>query len=376
MTKTDIAHRRNGLVSFGSEIQEQDERARSLVLRFGWNSTCYQVLNPGIERWISPDGTGLVGYVRAGKTLVVAGAPVCAAENLRATLDQWEAFAARERGKICYFGAEGRLRDCVDASGGYQTVCLGWQPEWTPTSFIQRIDADASLRAQLNRASNKGIRVTEWTHDEAKNNPQLRAALADWLSTRGLPTLHFLVEPNTLSDLRDRRIFVASRGESVVGFVTLCPVPTRNGWLTEQFVRSRLAPNGTVELMLFHAITAIRDSGAEYVTMGLAPLADRDLDGPDPNPRWLQGLRAWARAHGNRFYNFRGLETFKAKFHPDSWCPVVAVVKDDTFRVRHLRGIAAAFTRGLPEIAVLTGIYRALKSELARLVRFARRVKR
>jgi hypothetical protein len=29
---------------------------RNLILRFGWNSTCYQLLNPGFEYWISKDG--------------------------------------------------------------------------------------------------------------------------------------------------------------------------------------------------------------------------------------------------------------------------------------------------------------------------------
>ena len=27
------------------------ERARQLVLAYGWNSTSYQILAPGIERW-------------------------------------------------------------------------------------------------------------------------------------------------------------------------------------------------------------------------------------------------------------------------------------------------------------------------------------
>lgn len=39
------------------------ERARALILEFGWNATAYQLLNPGMELWFSRGGDGVVGYV-------------------------------------------------------------------------------------------------------------------------------------------------------------------------------------------------------------------------------------------------------------------------------------------------------------------------
>ena len=53
-----------------------------------------------------------------------------------------------------------------------------------------------------------------------------------------------------------------------------------------------------------------------YVTMGLAPLSE--CAGPlwETEPLWLRGLMRWIRAHGRRFYNFRGLEAFKTAFAP------------------------------------------------------------
>jgi len=52
-------------------------RARELVLTYGWNSTSFQIVNPGIKRWFSDDGDAVVGYVPAGGFRIVAGAPVC-----------------------------------------------------------------------------------------------------------------------------------------------------------------------------------------------------------------------------------------------------------------------------------------------------------
>src|SRR5439155_8443578 len=98
--------------------------------------------------------------------------------------------------------------------------------------------------AQLNRARNKGVRVDEWPASRARGSPTLRAVLAEWLRTRGLPPLGFLVTPDLLDDLDDRRVFVASRGEDVVAFLIGTPVPAREGWLVEEGPRTRAGPNG------------------------------------------------------------------------------------------------------------------------------------
>jgi len=65
------------------------------------------------------------------------------------------------------------------------------------------------LRQQFNRALNKGVRMEEWQADRANGNRDLQRVLEEWLDTRGLPPLHFLVEPETLGLLEGRRIFVA-----------------------------------------------------------------------------------------------------------------------------------------------------------------------
>ena len=69
--------------TIGSAMLSPDlQRARDLVLRWGWNAMAYQILNPGMRLWFSRDGEGVAGYVRAAHYRVVAGAPVCPPERL------------------------------------------------------------------------------------------------------------------------------------------------------------------------------------------------------------------------------------------------------------------------------------------------------
>ena len=164
------------------------DRARALVLRHGWNATAYQILNPGIRHWFSSDGEAVVGYVRSWQMWVAAGAPVCAPDRLGAACAAFEAEVANHGARVCYFGADTRLRA---SHPGASEVLLGAQPVWHPARWPEILQTKSSLRAQRNRARNKGVRVAEWSGECAAASAELRRCLDEWLQTRGLPAMHW-----------------------------------------------------------------------------------------------------------------------------------------------------------------------------------------
>jgi phosphatidylglycerol lysyltransferase len=365
-----VRERSDGDVDTKMLTDSDHENARALVLRFGWNATAYQILNPGIQLWFSRTGDGVVGFVRHGSTRVVGGAPVCDVARLDAVVAEFMDDARSLGQRVCFFGAGERLDSRLSGSSQWSRVLLGAQPIWDPTSWSGAVGRRGSLRAQFNRARNKGIVVSEWPHDTAENHPALRQCLTDWLQSRGLPPLHFMVEPETLSDLRDRRVFVAERkGSDAVAFTILSPVPARHGWLVEQIVRGRHAPNGTSELLIDSAMRAVAESGSCYATLGLSPLSEHAPVLAASQPLWLRLTLRWIRLHGARFYNFIGLDTFKAKFNPDLWEPIYAIAEGAKFRPRDLYAIAGAFSGGAPLRLIGGAISRAARQELASLFR-------
>ncbi|MGB7068571.1 MAG: DUF2156 domain-containing protein [Pyrinomonadaceae bacterium] len=343
------------------------ERARELVLRHGWNTTCFQIVNPGIEYWFGDDGESVVGFVTSGKSRVVAGAPVCSEASLPAAVKAFEGDASDSGLGVCYFGAEARLEGVLRDSKEHARVLLGAQPVWHPANWPRIMAGRASLRAQFNRARNKGVEIREWSIEKATNNPLLLECLEAWFTLKGLPPLHFVIEPETLGRLENRRIFVAEHNSRVAAFLVLSPIPTRNGWLTEQFPHHPKAPNGTVELMMDAAVRQLGDEGYEYVTLGLSPLSKRaDIEKFD-NPVWLRMLLAWMRKHGQRFYNFDGLDAFKAKMTPEFWEPVFAISNEPTFSGGTLYSIALAFTENHPFSVIAGGLKKAAADEAATL---------
>ncbi|HEY0428104.1 MAG TPA: DUF2156 domain-containing protein [Pyrinomonadaceae bacterium] len=338
-------------------------RARAIILKYGWNSTSYQILNPGIKRWFAAGVDAVAGFAAAAGVRVVAGAPVCAKENLQAVIEEFERDAAVAKEKVCYFCAEARLESIYTNSPAHAKFLLGAQPVWQPRNWAALVDGHKSLRAQLNRARNKGVTVAEWSNEKARQHPSLAAVLGEWLASKGLPPLHFLVEPDTLGRLFDRRIFVAERAGEVAGFVVLSPVTRRNGWLFEQFVHRPGSPNGTVELMIDTAMRALAESNCDYATLGLSPLSKRADVKPFENPLWLRFLLGWMRLHGRRFYNFDGLDAFKAKLRPEAWEPVFAISNEPRLSFRTLYAIASAFSGNAPVKLVTGGLWRAIKTE-------------
>ncbi len=339
-------------------------RTREIVLAYGWNSTSYQILNPGIRRWFASAGDAVVGYVPAAGVRVVAGAPVCAGERLAAVAAEFEREAAANGEKVCYMAAEARLEAVYKSDRGHGKVLLGAQPVWRPETWPEIAAAHKSLRAQFNRARNKGVAVAEWPPEKASRNADLGACLHGWLAEKGLPPLHFMVEPETLGRLYDRRVFVAEKDDRVVGFLVLSPVATRRGWLFEQFVHCPQAPNGTVEMMIDCAMRGLAADGFEYATLGLSPLSSRAPVAPFDNPFWLRLLLAWMRRHGQRFYNFDGLDRFKAKLRPERWEPIFAIYSRPRISPRALYAIAAAFSENRPFRLVFGGLAKAAATEI------------
>jgi phosphatidylglycerol lysyltransferase len=339
---------------------------RDLVLRYGWNTTAYQILNPGVEHWLGASVPAVVGYVPQRRRWVAAGAPICDRGRLAGVSEEFEAAAGRDGSRVCYFGAMDRLREALEAgpAPAHACVAIGAQPVWRPADWVDTVRSRPSLRAQLNRAANKGVRVGRLDDPGDADIAPLRDCLGRWLAARPFPPLHFLVEPNTLDGpWGDRLLYVAARDGRAVGFLLASPVPLRGGYLFEQIVRCPSAPNGTAESLVDAAMRDLAARGCGYVTQGLVALSTHARDAMNDNPLWLRACFAWARAHGNRFYNFNGLEAFRRKMQPERWETVYAIAGERSFTPLTLYAVARAFARASPVVQLLRAVGRAARQE-------------
>jgi phosphatidylglycerol lysyltransferase len=343
------------------------QRARELVMAYGRNATACQILNPGISYWFNTRLDAVAGYVRRGAWMVVAGEPICHSETLLAVVKEFEAWASGNNLRVCYVCAAGEMRDVLSASASHSAITIGAQPVWNPSDWPAILKSRSSLRAQLSRSLNKGVRIESLPPAEGALHPEIRQTLREWLERRLLPPMHFLVEPEVLSGIvDDRLLFVARRDGRIVAFLVASPIAARNGYLVEELARSSRAPNGTSELLIDAAMNRFAQAGCTFATMGLVALASGTLR---QNPFWLRSLMALARAHANRFYNFRGLERFRAKMHPVSWEPIYAISNERHFSPQALYAVGGAFSTISPLHAIGLAVLKGAREELRRVLR-------
>lgn len=337
----------------------------------GWNVTSYQILNPGFSFWFDPRHDAVIGYVERHDVRVVGGAPVCADAHLPDVMEAFERDAAENARGVFYFCAEERLAVAASADPQRRTFPIGAQPYFRPQDVLDVFRKHASLRAQLHRARNKNVTVRRIEIGaESELRSELNSCLEQWRARRPLPPMHFLIETDTLARLEDRVLMVAFKADRPVAFLVATPIPARNGWLVEQIVRGGDAPNGSAELLLHGAAVELAARGAALLTLGLAPLAARARPIVDQAPQWLTALLRALRSHGRRFYNFEGLEAFKAKFRPAYWAPVYASVGPHTSLVRALLAVGAAFSGEPLRRFVPHSLARGLTREVHRLTRW------
>ena len=112
----------------------------------------------------------------------------------------------------------------------------------------------------------------------------------EWLASRKIAPLRFMVNLEPFLYPEDRRYYVAERGTDTVGFLAAIPVYGRRGWFFEDVIRVPDAPNGTGESLIHYAMMDARTQGDEYATLGLSPLVGiTGGPGHDRCLRW--GLR-------------------------------------------------------------------------------------
>jgi phosphatidylglycerol lysyltransferase len=313
-------------------------RALALLRRHGWNATSFQILEPGFRYWFDggPTEDACVAYIDTGRAWVAAGAPIAAPDLVSVAAQRFVIAAAAQGRRACFFGTEERFT----VRTPFAAMRIGEQPVWDPRGWDRTLAAASSLRAQIRRARAKGVEVRPFdprllAQTDGQARREVDQLVARWQAAHPMPPMGFLVQMHLDSAIDERRFFAAYQGSALVGFLSMVPVFARRGWFIEDLLRLPAAPNGTAELLVDTAMRAAAGADSGYVTLGLAPLAG-------PLGPWLR----LARRTGLPFYDFRGIQAFKAKLRPQVWSPIFISYPPGQTGVATVIDALGAFARG------------------------------
>lgn len=299
---------------------------------YGYNAHSLVSIAPGALRWSTPDIDGAVIYGEFGHVWLAAGDPLAPLAERRELARQFAAFAKRKNRVVAFVPVTAQFAGLM-APNDFAAVKVGAAPYFDLQSWNPRGECAKKLRAGVNQARRAGVEI-----DEAIGgvDERLRSETAEiclnWLgSHRSATTFGWLVALDPFLHSQHKRYFTARVSGKLVGFLSVSPIPLRQGWYLEDVIREPDAPKGMATLLVAEALKRLKDEGAVLATLGTAPLAaDGSNDVPTENRRVARALElASNRLSG--FYNFAGLRQFKGRFVPSWWESEYAL---------HQRGVA------------------------------------
>jgi len=312
-----------------------DDRARVLALlrQHGDASTGFQTLEEGFS--YAFEDHGCVAYVDTGAAFVAAGPPIGPREHRAAIARRFIERARKLGRRVCFFGTDRSFAE----HAGLDVLAIGEEPSWDPRVWPTTLTGSRKLREQLRRARAKRVCVRTVSASEVASEHPTRLAIdrliTEWLASRPLAAMGFLVDVRPFEFADERVYAVAERDGRLVAFAAAVPIHATRGFLLEDLVRARDAPNGTAELVIDHVFRELAAREVAHVTLGLAPLSGEV-------PRALELIARWTR----RLYNFEGVRAFKARLRPSQWLTVHLALPPSSSRVLAVHDVLRAFATG------------------------------
>ncbi len=201
---------------------------------------------------------------------------------------------------------------------GLESLGIGSEAIVSAPDFSLEGGAGKPLRTQVNRMQRlqHSALVLEPPIDD-RVLPELRLISDSWLSGRQASEMGFAVGRFDEAYVREGLVATVRDARGAATAFLTAVAEARQRELAVDLMRRRLdAEPGTMELLLVTLITWAREHGYSRVNLGLSALAGSAVSREVPLERGLH----FFYDHLDQFYNFKGLHSFKEKFHPE-WSP-------------------------------------------------------
>jgi len=293
-------------------------RAEGIVRAHGRSSLARMALFPDKMFYFPPGSEGVVAFAPIGDTAVALGDPIGPPEEIGRCIASFGAWCEEMDWMPCYYQV---MPDHLEEyrAAGLQVLKIGEEAIIDLGSFDMLGSAWKDLRNNTNRLTRDGFR--SWFQRPPIDDGllrELRPVSDDWLRTMHGREKRFSLgwfDPDYLREC-DIQLIVAPNGriEAFANYYSEYDLPV----VAPDLMRRRTdAEKGVMDFAFVTAAQHYREEGYAGLNLGLAPLAGVGDEASDHIEERLVKL-LYERL--NRFYSFKGVRAFKAKFHP-RWEP-------------------------------------------------------
>ena len=318
---------------------EEIERAAAIIRANPSSDACYALVGDK-HLMFSPSGRSFLAFGKRGRSWVALFGPFGDAREFADIVWQFIEMATDHGGRAAFYHVRPAtlplLLDC-----GLHLFKLGEHAQVELASFDLKGASRANLRTAVNRAEREGLRFEVVAAAEVEALlPALREVSDAWLAEHRSGEKGFSVGRFEEDYLRRFPVAIVRRDDRVIAFANLLTTDVREEAALDLMRHLPDAPPGTMDFLLVRILQHLQAQGYRRFGLGMSPMAG--MARRSGAPKWQRVARL-VYEHGNGFYNFRGLRSFKDKFSP-------------VWEARFLaapRGVAAAFI--LADVTTLIG---------------------
>ncbi len=262
-------------------------------------------------------GDAFIMYGVQGRTWIALFDPVGERKAFRELVWRFVE-AAREAGcrPVFYQISPALLPSCADT--GLRAFKLGELAVVDLTAFDLKGGKGANLRQTASRAARDGLTFSVLQPGDAPGVVDDLATVSDaWLAHHKTREKGFSLGAFDRDYVCSQPVAILRRENRIVAFATIMVTDTRAEGTVDLMRFAADAPKGSMDFLFVRILEHLRDAGYKRFNLGMAPLSG--MSKRSVAPVWDR-IGGAVFEHGERFYNFKGLRAFKAKFSPE-WEP-------------------------------------------------------
>jgi phosphatidylglycerol lysyltransferase len=292
--------------------------AQMIVEQYGHSSLARFTLLPDKVYYFSPTRQTVIAYVAKGRGAIALGDPIGPIADRQEAIIGFQQFCEQNDWHPAFYQT---LPDELDlyARLGFRCLKIGEEGIVELGTFTLSGKANQNLRNTKNKLTKQGYTVEfEEPPISSTRLQELRSISDEWLHLMHGSEKQFSLGWFDESYIRSCEIAVVRSplGQGVA-FANVVTEYQQNEITIDLMRRRPEIEHGIMEFLFVALFQYFQAKGYTGFNLGLSALSG--VGESSGSPRLEKGM-AYLYEHLNQFYNFKGLHTFKEKFHPH-WKP-------------------------------------------------------
>lgn len=296
---------------------------QAFIKKYGGNTLTHLFFLQDKQIFSAQDHSVIISYRKIGNKYIVLGDPVGNQSRVMEGINEFLSYTETNRAIPVFYQTSDLFMGHFQ-NHGFKSFKVGEEAKLSLDSFTIEGKKSAKFRTTLNKFSREGYTFSViYPPFNRKLLTELKAVSDEWLSGRkekSFSVSSFQEDYLSLfpvSILRDRE-------GKLLAFASLPSDYQHNQTVSIDLMRyTNDSPSGSMDMIFISTILWAKERGFTSCSFGMAPLSNV---GVDKHSSINEKVARFAFLYGCKFYNFKGLRSYKAKFSSE-WKPRYIVYK-------------------------------------------------